>query len=326
MNKNNKKSPTPYKYKYHSMNRPVVVEVKGRKSSHRDQRSSRRVSFVAVFGSLFLIFVVFMFTNHAKARSLDDLAKAISSLSDNTKQKPHPAKTISLAAMNSAVNGVISKNSDIDFEVAVTDLNNGSQLSFGQSGPMTAASVSKVMTATDFLSQVELGNESLGETLEDGNTAGYDLQQMIVVSDDTSWDSLNDELGYTQLQSYANNIGLSSYDYETNTLSAQDTATLFSELYQGKLLNHSDTQLLLGYMQQANYRNLIIPAVPSSDTVYHKVGEYDDNVNDAAIITNGKQTIVLVIFTNGNGIYDWSDRATMIQSITTPILEYFNLD
>lgn len=307
------------------MNRHVV-DNKLKKGPKRERRSSKRVSFVAIFGSLVFIFVVFMFTDHAKARSLDDLAKAVDSLSLSTRAVNHPKQTQTLSSMSSEVNKVISDNSDIDFEVSVTNLNNDSQLNFGQSGPMVAASVSKVMTATDFLSQVERGNESLGETLEDGNTAGYDLQQMIVVSDDTSWNSLNDDLGYTQLQSYANNLDLNSYNYENNTLSARDTATLFSALYKGKLLNRSDTQLLLGYMQQANYRNLIIPAVPSSDTVYHKVGEYDDNVNDASIITNGKQTIVLVIFTNGNGIYDWSDRASMIQSITTPILEYYSLD
>jgi beta-lactamase class A len=231
-----------------------------------------------------------------------------------------------LATLKSTVNSIISNNSDIDFEVSAVDISGGNnRLDFGVSGPMTAASVSKILTAADFLQEVEKGQQTLSETLEDGNTASYDMQQMIVVSDDNAWESLNDQLTYTQIQSYADQIGVNSYQWQNNTLSAYDTANMLAKLWEGKLLNVANTNLILGYMKQANYRQYMVPAIPSYDTIYHKIGLYNDNVNDAAIITGGKQVISLVIFTNGNGTYDWPDRATMMQQITKAFLTYYGL-
>ena len=285
-------------------------------------RPKRRHHFV---GNLivFLLLVTFgliladrlVLNGHVKAHSLDGSIKITSE-----------ASPISLTALNNLISDVTQNNSGITFGLSMINLNTGSQLNYGQTGPMAAASVSKILTATDFLNQVELGNESLSETLEDGNTASYDLQQMITVSDDNAWDSLNDELSYDQLQDYANQLGLNSYDALGNNLSASDTATLLSQLSRGKLLNPADTWLVLSYMKVANYRSFIIPAVPSHDTVYHKVGEVDDNVNDAAIISNGRQSIVLVIYTNGNGLYNWTARATLMQQIAKPVLSYYHLN
>ena len=78
-------------------------------------------------------------------------------------------------------------------------------------------------------------------------------------------------------------------------------------------------------MKQANYRQYMVPAIPSYDTIYHKIGLYNDNVNDAAIITGDNQVISLVIFTNGNGTYDWPDRAILMQQITKAFLTYYGL-
>lgn len=253
---------------------------------------------------------------HAKAISKD--YNVITSLQTHS--------NFTLVNLNNSINSVIQNNPDVTFGISINNLNDGSQLNFGQTGPMLSASVSKILTATDFLKQVELGNESLNETLEDGNTASADINSMITVSDDSAWEALNDEVSYSQLQAYASQLGLNSYDAQTNSLSPSDTSNLFALLYEGKLLNTADTRLVLSYMYYANYRTFIIPAIPSQDTVYHKVGELNDDVNDAAIITNGKQTIVLSIYTDGNGSYDWTTRATLIQQITKAVLSYYNLN
>jgi hypothetical protein len=233
---------------------------------------------------------------------------------------------LQLSKLNSSINSIIQSNPNITFGISIENLNDNTQLNYGEIGPMTSASVSKVLTATDFLKRVELGEESINEILDDGNTASADINSMITVSDDSAWGALNDEISYSQLQDYGGQLGLSSYDAQTNSLSPSDTAKLFSKLYEGKLLNAAHTKLVLSYMLKANYRLFIIPAVPGSDTVYHKVGELDDDVNDAAIITNGKQTIVLSIYTDGNGTYDWPSRAILMQQITTAALDYYKLN
>jgi beta-lactamase class A len=226
--------------------------------------------------------------------------------------------------MSNTINGVINTNSNIVFDVAVIDLNTGQEKSYGQDQPMTAASVGKLITAADFLNEVESGKQSLTEQI-DGDSAQDELGQMIVVSNDTDWEDLNNLLTYPQLQSYAATIGITDYNSLNNTFTAQDTAHLLELLYDNKLLNSSDTQLLLGYMEQANYREYIVPAIPSEDTIYHKIGLYLDNVNDAAIVTHGNQAFALVIFTNGNGAYNWPARAQMMQQIAkAALLCYFS--
>ena len=79
-------------------------------------------------------------------------------------------------------------------------------------------------------------------------------------------------------------------------------------------------------MERANYRDLIIPTVPETDTVYHKAGEYNGYLHDAAIITNSNNAIVLTIFTKSTQTYSKSRIATLMQQITTPVLETFSLN
>ncbi len=278
------------------------------------------------YANLFVFLVILSLVSYNRL-GLKSYVKALDSNFISSKNNSSAKDPVATAQFNNEINTIIKNNSSVDFGISVKDLSTGSQLNYGDTSSMTSASVSKILTATDFLDQVEQGNESLGETLEDGNTASYDLQQMITVSDDNAWESLNDDLGYSQIQSYANNqLGLSSYDADQNTLSSSDTANLLAQLYQGKLLNQSDTQLLLSYMETANYRTFIIPAVPSSDTVYHKVGEYGNEINDAAIITNGKQTIVLSIYTNSDNSVSNDQIANLMQEITKDSLSYYQLN
>ncbi len=302
-----------YYYRHQRPNRPKP----------RRKLPKRLGTLIVVIGIIFLIISVVKINGRTVYAHLTESSSQLLQEEQNQQAKQNEAK---LETLKSAVNSIINNNSGINFEVSAIDITgDNKQLDFGQSGPMAAASVSKILTAADFLQEVEKGQQSLNETLEDGNTASYDLQQMIVVSDDNAWESLNDQLTYIQIQSYADQIGVNSYQWQNNTLSAYDTANMLAKLWGGKLLNKTNTDLILGYMKQANYRQYIVPAVPSYDTIYHKIGLYNDNVNDAAIISNGKQTISLVIFTNGNGTYDWQNRATLMQQITTAFLSYYGL-
>jgi beta-lactamase class A len=247
----------------------------------------------------------------------------------STKQQPsQPPSGLSVAMLGTLgqnVNSIINANSGIDISVNLIDLNGGQAEHYGTDETFLAASTAKILTAEYFLHQVEAGQESLSETIN-GSSAQYELQQMIVVSDDNAWAALNDELGYDNLQNYADSVlGINDYQAYNNVLSSGDIALALQKLWDGSLLNSSDTQLLLSYLKQANYRQYIVPAVPADDTIYHKIGLYEDNVHDAAIITHGSQAFVIVIFTNGNGMYDWPARATTMQSITKDALSaYFN--
>ena len=279
-----------------------------RRQQHRD-RKVFIVLFVLLIAGV-LVYAVPQVKAPAKsAATTSPVAKPAAPAIDSAK----------LSTMANIINGIINQNSNIDMSVSMIDLGSGQSEHYGDTAAFTAASTTKVITAADFLHQVEAGQESLNETIN-GNTAEYEIQQMIVISDDNAWDELNEELGYDQLQDYANSIGLTSFQSEPNTVTSNDMALILEKLWEGQLLNSSNTQLLLGYMKQANYRQYIVPAVPSGDTIYHKVGLYEDNVHDEAIITSGSKAFVIVIFTNGNGVYNWPARAQIMQQITQAAL------
>jgi beta-lactamase class A len=212
------------------------------------------------------------------------------------------------------VGALLAANPDLTISVSTISPTNGLQ-QYGSNGTFDAASTAKLLTATDFLSHVEQHTASLNQAI-DGQNAEYLLRIMLVNSDDSAWADLNDYLGHDDLEHYASGLGITDYDADDNTLSSNDIAVLLNKLYDRQLLNAADRSLVLNYMSQANYRNFIVAAVPSGDTVYHKVGEDVDNVHDAAIISNGEQSFVLVIFTNGNGTYNWDARAQLMQAIT----------
>jgi len=221
-------------------------------------------------------------------------------------------------------NQVANNNSQISFSVAAISPNTNASQQLGTSLPMPAASVGKLLTASLFLHQVETGHASLSETIG-GNNAKQELQLLINQSDDTAWQVLNDRLGHSGLNAYARGLGLSSYSSDADSINAADVAKLLQKLWAGELLNQTHTQMLLGWMQKTNYESFISPAVPAGYKIYHKVGLVNDNVNDAAIISNGKKTLILVIFTDGHGVMDWDNRATLIQQITRSATNaYFN--
>jgi beta-lactamase class A len=233
---------------------------------------------------------------------------------------------VDTSSLSNQINSIIAQNPDVTFGVSIKDLSTGSYYDYGNVSAMTAASVTKVLTAIDFLKQVELGNRSLNQVMPNGKTAQENMEQMIVVSDNVAWELLNENLTYSQMQEYATSIGLDSYYYMNNVISSNDTAQMFGDLYERKLIGETNTQLLLSYMERANYRDLIIPAVPPGDTTYHKAGEYLINLNDAAIITNGSRTIVLSIYTESTGSYSKSRIAGLMQQITQPTLVTFQLN
>jgi beta-lactamase class A len=232
------------------------------------------------------------------------------------------ARNARIANLDGQINGILNANSDIEYSVSLIDLDTGARKHFGESAVYTAASTGKLLTAVDFLHQVDQGQHSLTESI-DGSSAKTLLQKMIVNSDDTAWQSLNDTLTHDQMHAYAQSIGFTNYDPSANTLTSNDIALLLKKLDKDQLLSRTNTQLLLSYMKGANYRDYIVPAVPANDTVYHKVGIVNDDVHDAAIITSGTHSFVLVIFSNGEGDYDWTSRAQTMQQITTAAIKAY---
>jgi beta-lactamase class A len=233
-----------------------------------------------------------------------------------------PTTSPALNTMAQSINGVITQNSDIQWSVNLINLNNGQAEHYGTNDTFQAASTAKLIAAVDWLHQVEIGQQTMSETVGP-DTAANDIDQMITVSNDPDWKAIEATLGYNNLQSYATGLGLVDYEAYNNSLTSGDIALILQKIWNGSVLNQADSQLILSYMKEANYRQYIVPAIPSEDTIYHKIGFYEDYLNDAAIVTHGNQAFAIVIFTNGNGLGNWPGRATLMQDITKAALQYY---
>ena len=238
--------------------------------------------------------------------------------------QPKPVlSAVQSSAMASQINQVIQSYPGMDIGVAIQDLNSGKSYHYGVSEPFLAASVSKLLTATLFLHQVEQGQQTLSEPVG-GYTAQYELQQMIEQSDNDAWQNLNDLLSHDTLQNYADSIGFTNYDPDQNTLTVDDISMLLGKIYSGALLNQSHSQLILNYMKDANYDSFIPASVPAGVKVYHKAGWLDDRFHDAAIIDNSKHPYVLVIFTKDTtGTYDTTVGHQIFDAITQATTKAF---
>lgn len=243
--------------------------------------------------------------------------------------KETAAKQARMKTYIDTVNSLIAANPSEDIAVSTADVSSDSasdSITLGDQGTFTAASTGKLITAVTFMNQVEQGKATLG-TYIDGQTAGSLLQTMIVNSDNDAWHSLNDYLTHPVLESYMTQLGMTEYDPDANTVLPSDMTLLMKKFYNGQLLNKSDTDLLLSYMQQANKQEYIVSDVPAGYTVYHKAGWLDGLMHDVAIISNGQKAIVLSIYTysGDNTLGDNQANQALFKQITTAALQaYFN--
>jgi beta-lactamase class A len=202
----------------------------------------------------------------------------------------------------------------VSVSIELRDLDSSLLAAINQTTPRRAASTTKIITASYFLRQVEQGRLSLDQSLG-ATTAKYEFQQMVNQSNNDSWLSFLDLLGESQEEDFAHQIGLSSFTVSSNYIDTDDLTTFLQQLWQGKLLNQSDTRYLLSLMQNTNDENWIPPAIPADATIYQKYGALEDDVHDAAIIKTGGHVYGLVIMTNGNGAYEYDVRAHLFHDL-----------
>jgi beta-lactamase class A len=277
-----------------------------------------------LFGACLLLVIISLFAMKGWDSYFALEPSSADNASNNTPAEQTEATkyTVDSAALDE-IQTVINKYSNtLDISVSVTDLQTGKAYHYGDTAGFTAASVGKLVTAATFLHEVDNDAASLSQSVG-GTTAQEELRLMLVESDNTAWHNMEMAVTLSAQQAYAESIGLASYDAESNTVSSDDIAKLLTKLAQGTLFADQYTQIMLGYMQQANYRGYIVAAVPDDVTVYHKVGLLEDRVHDAAIIKKDDRSYVLVVFSKTAGAYDFSKASPLFGSITNATLKAF---
>ena len=283
----------------------------------KKKKSRRRLVLAGLFVSAFVVTVVFKTLSPAPDSKVHGAALV--------KTAAHaPIPSVNQTALAAQVNQAINDNPGLEIGVSIIDTTSNQRYDYGLGNTQyIAASTTKLLSASLFLHDVEAGQASLNQSLG-GATAQAEMQRMIVISDDAAWEEFNDLLGHPALEQYAHSLGMNSYDPDDNQITPDDLSLLLAQLYQGKLLNHQHTQLLLSYMAQADYKQYIGGVIPSGVKFYHKIGFLQDRFMDAAIIDNGKRPYVLVIFTKDpSGTYNQTVGLQAFHEITTATLNVF---
>ncbi|HSD55674.1 MAG TPA: serine hydrolase, partial [Candidatus Saccharimonadales bacterium] len=175
-----------------------------------------------------------------------------SSKAAEVRQAASPTYTVDSAGLDT-IQEVINKYSNtLDISISLTDLQTNKTYHYGDTAAFTAASVGKLVTAAAFLHEVDKGSASLTQDIG-GATAQEEIRLMLVDSDNTAWHNIKAAVTTEAQQAYADSIGLATYSASENTMSTDDVALLLTKLASGKLFADQYTQLMLGYMEQANY-------------------------------------------------------------------------
>ncbi len=230
-----------------------------------------------------------------------------------------PAPKINKQRLDKTMAELLAGQSGLNVSVSYKDLTTGRTFHYGTSNSFVAASVTKLLTASLYLKQVDDGKRSLNDNVAGANAKEL-LRRLIVVSDNAAWVALDKSLGAGNLESFARENGLKQYKHSNNTLSSDDVLTLLQKIYRGDMLSKSSRDLLLSYMSLANYRQYIVAALASDVTVYHKIGFLEDRVHDAAIVDNGRFPYLLVIFTEAkNSTLNFISTTDLIHDITESV-------
>jgi beta-lactamase class A len=303
-----------------SVSYPVRTHV-GR--AYEQPSSSNKFKFASFFVMASLLMVAgFIFglpgSSHGEV-------KATTTNSQPEEVKPAPPKKLDFTEMNAVINAEIQKYPSMDIGVAVVDIKTGDSQTYGVNVPFVAASTAKLLTAIAYLHDVEHGTATLSQSVG-ARSAQEALKAMIIDSDNDAWNAFNNGvMSHSELRQYANTIGLSNYNPDTNTITPDSVALLLSNLYQQKLLNNEHTQLLLSYMLQAKEVDYVTNTVPTGTKVYHKPGYLADRVHDAAIIDNEVRPYVLVIFSKSHTAgYNSASGAALFKQITLATTKNFN--
>ncbi|HEX8763177.1 MAG TPA: serine hydrolase [Candidatus Saccharimonadales bacterium] len=227
-------------------------------------------------------------------------------------------------ALSTSIEKIMKDNPRINMSVSIFDLQTHRRYHYGETASFDVASVGKLVTATTLLIRIEANQLSLNDKL-DGVPISELLRRMIVESDNDAWLKLNtrvlthDELNYTAYQ-----LGLTSYQSSSNTVTSDDIALLLAKIAQQKLFDSEHTDLLLSLMRQADMRNFIVKATPEGAEIYHKGGYLADRVHDASIIHKGDRSYVLVIFSKArSGSYDYQKGSQIFAAITDATADAF---
>ncbi|MBI4066391.1 serine hydrolase [Candidatus Gottesmanbacteria bacterium] len=228
-----------------------------------------------------------------------------------------------------------------NYSVYVKDFDSPFTMGINETVIFTAASVNKVPIVTTLYYYAGKGEIDLDERvtiqsadIQDFGTGSirYDppgsvyaiktlAKLAIEQSDNTAGYVLGTyTIGMDKVQSLMNQWGLTQTDMVNNKTSNRDMALLFERIYKGEVTNAASTQEMLAYFKDTDFEDRLPLLLPDAATVYHKIGNEIAIMHDVGVVTNGKQTYYIGVFSND--ITNEEEAKKIIAEISKLVFDY----
>lgn len=127
-------------------------------------------------------------------------------------------------------------------------------------------------------------------------------------------------VGFEKIQALMNTWGLTQTDMINNKTSNLDMSKLFEKIYKGEVTNTALTQEMLAFFKDTDFEDRLPALLPKDVSVYHKIGNEIAVMHDAGIVTNGKTSYYIGVFTND--ITDENETKKIIAEISKLVYDY----
>ncbi len=222
-----------------------------------------------------------------------------------------------------------------NYSIYVKDYNSDFELGINEAVIYTAASVNKMPILAALYYYAQKGEIDLDEsiTLQEADIQDYGTGilryetpgstysvktlalLMIQKSDNTSAYILaNNIIGIERLQELVTSWGMGQTDIANNKTSNKDIGVLFEKMVTNKIANKAYTDEMLSFLKETDFEDRIPSQLPKDVTVYHKIGTEVRTIHDVGIVTNGKRTYYVGIFTTD--VLDEGDTIKLIARIS----------
>lgn len=251
----------------------------------------------------------------------EDTPVSVSEDTSSEEPPPEPPKLTYNDAAGSGIGGKISELENMlnkyPFSVSLYyyDLSTGNEIEFNSLKKYLTGSVIKapyckwlISSGADLTEVLTLSEGNILEgagTLKDKpigtqSTVQELIEMAIVGSDNTAYKSLLDRFGADGYNEYAKGLGVAAGISASNPfglMSAAGAGILFSDIYTYGNSGNEGADILLGYLKNTSYNELISKAVDVP--VAHKYGYNNGNsgFHDAAIVYSDKPYILTIFST-----------------------------
>ncbi len=149
------------------------------------------------------------------------------------------------------------------------------------------------------------------------------VRLMMQKSDNTAAYILgNYELGLDTIQTLINGWGLTQTDMVNNKTSNKDIAILMEKIYNNKIATPALTAEMLAFLKDSDFEDRIPALLPKDTIVYHKIGTGDNAVHDTGIVTHGKKSYYIGVFTSD--VTDEDVAAKLLAKVSKVVFDFMD--